>query len=327
MRRVQQISEARAKANRQNAGKSTGPKTVAGKTVSRLNATTHGVLSGLQVLPQVERQRDWEAHRELMVANLKPVGYLETSLAERIALFFWRLGRVARYEREVVAVRQESLIEEIADSRRAKPEVDRLFAASAIPPFGVGDDLHADEVISGPGNAKKDLALLEGFPKVPDTAELTRDRAMMLICAIEGVGEVDIYDEDFPAFPGIPDNVTLDDFDQWTAGIVRSAWKVIATIAEVSLETMYAMAVTRARGELAGARVERKRVLTQLDRGRRLRLLPGSEDLDKIGRYEGHIERCLYRALHELQRLQAARDGLIPPPLAVDVNLTGRGLD
>ena len=104
MRRVQQISEARAKANRQNASKSTGPKTVVGKAVSRLNAATHGVLSGLQVLPRVERQRDWETHCEALFANLKPVGYLETCLAERIALYFWRLGRVARHEREVVAI-------------------------------------------------------------------------------------------------------------------------------------------------------------------------------------------------------------------------------
>jgi hypothetical protein len=65
------------------------------------------------------------------------------------------------------------------------------------------------------------------------------------------------------------------------------------------------MAVTRARGELVCARAERKRVLTQLDRGRRLRLLPGSQDLEKINRYQGHIERGLYRARHELQRLQA----------------------
>jgi hypothetical protein len=58
MRRVQQISEARAKANRQTATRSTGPKTAAGKTMSRLNAATHGVLSRLQVLPYVEQQRD-----------------------------------------------------------------------------------------------------------------------------------------------------------------------------------------------------------------------------------------------------------------------------
>jgi hypothetical protein len=118
-----------------------------------------------------------------------------------------------------------------------------------------------------------------------------------------------------------------DDFDRWTAGIVRGAWKVMATAAGVSLETLDAMAVTRARGELLCARLERKRVLTQIDRGRRLRLLPGNEDMDKITRYKAHLERCLYRALHELQRLQAARVGLISPPIAVDLNVTGRGLD
>ena len=169
--------------------------------------------------------------------------------------------------------------------------------------------------------------MLEDFPKVLDSEKLTSAHAMMLICAIESVGEVDIYDGDFPSFPGIPDNVTLDDFDGWTAGLVRGAWKVIATAAEMSLETLYAMAVTRTRVELACAQAERKQVLTQLDRGRRLRLLPESNDLEKISRYEAHIERGIYRALHELQRLQAARDGFISAPLEVDVNLSGRELD
>jgi hypothetical protein len=199
--------------------------------------------------------------------------------------------------------------------------------SSPIPVFGIGDDIQPDEVISRPGKAKKDLVLLEGFPKLPDSAEMTRGQAMMLIGMIESVGEVDIYEEDFPPFPGVPDNVTLDDFEKWNARIVRGAWKVIATAADISLEALYATAVIRARGELACARAERKRVLMQLDRGRRLRLLPGSQDMEKIGRYEGHIERGLYRTLHELQRLQAAREGLIAAPLAVDVNLAGRGFD
>lgn len=48
--------------------------------------------------------------------------------------------------------------------------------------------------------------------------------------------------------------------------------------------------------------------------------------LSKLSRYETTIERGLYRALHELQRLQAARTGqAIAPPLAVDVNLSSTG--
>jgi hypothetical protein len=49
----------------------------------------------------------------------------------------------------------------------------------------------------------------------------------------------------------------------------------------------------------------------------------------KLSRYEAAIERSLYKALHELQRLQAARraDGNAPPPVAIDVDLSGVSRD
>ena len=45
----------------------------------------------------------------------------------------------------------------------------------------------------------------------------------------------------------------------------------------------------------------------------------------KLSRYETAIERSLYKALHELQRLQAARgaEGRVAPPPAIDVDLSG----
>ena len=45
----------------------------------------------------------------------------------------------------------------------------------------------------------------------------------------------------------------------------------------------------------------------------------------KLSRYEVPIVRDFYRALHELQRLQANRraEGSVAPPLAVDVNVSG----
>lgn len=44
----------------------------------------------------------------------------------------------------------------------------------------------------------------------------------------------------------------------------------------------------------------------------------------KLIRYETSIERGIYKALHELQRLQARRNGEnVPPPTAVDVDVSG----
>ncbi len=49
----------------------------------------------------------------------------------------------------------------------------------------------------------------------------------------------------------------------------------------------------------------------------------------KLSRYEATIERSLYKALHELQRLQAARlaDGNAPPPVTIDVDVSGVSRD
>jgi len=42
-----------------------------------------------------------------------------------------------------------------------------------------------------------------------------------------------------------------------------------------------------------------------------------------LSRYEVTLERSLYKALHELQRLQAARDGqAVPLPEAVEVDIS-----
>ena len=50
----------------------------------------------------------------------------------------------------------------------------------------------------------------------------------------------------------------------------------------------------------------------------------GANAFSKLSRYETTMERGLYKALHELQRLRAAREttGGTPPPLAVDVDVS-----
>ncbi len=50
------------------------------------------------------------------------------------------------------------------------------------------------------------------------------------------------------------------------------------------------------------------------------RLLPHPGDLDKIIRYEAHLSRQLYHALHELEAMRAARRGDRAPLLRVDVH-------
>jgi hypothetical protein len=49
---------------------------------------------------------------------------------------------------------------------------------------------------------------------------------------------------------------------------------------------------------------------------------------DTYLRYEITIENRLYKALHELQRIQAVRNGeIVPPPVAIDVSVSGDKAD
>jgi uncharacterized membrane protein YccC len=62
---------------------------------------------------------------------------------------------------------------------------------------------------------------------------------------------------------------------------------------------------------------------TRIARKQAGRLLPGDGRDERIAKYERHLHNLLTSALHELERLQARREGeFVPPPAVADVNLT-----
>jgi hypothetical protein len=99
------ITERQLEANRGNALKSTGPKTENGIEAVKLNALRHGLRSVQTVVPG-EDPDAWEAHRTAIIEDLKPIGALECALAEQIAAKLWRLGRVVRFEADLITIGQ-----------------------------------------------------------------------------------------------------------------------------------------------------------------------------------------------------------------------------
>jgi hypothetical protein len=81
----------------------TGPKSQRGKAVSGRNAETHGLLSNTPVL-DIEGPADWDAHLQGVLESLAPEGYLETTIAHRVATLLWRIARVVRYETEMLSL-------------------------------------------------------------------------------------------------------------------------------------------------------------------------------------------------------------------------------
>ena len=99
-------TQAQIQANRQNAQKSTGPKTSEGKAAVSQNAVKHGLFAAEAVI-SVEDPADYELYRDEYLAELAPVGMVESMLAERIVSLSWRLQRAERMHNEAIDVKIE----------------------------------------------------------------------------------------------------------------------------------------------------------------------------------------------------------------------------
>jgi hypothetical protein len=88
-------------ANRLNAQKSTGPRSLEGKRRSRQNATKHG-LTATQVLIPGEDPAEYETRYQEMLNEYQPEGPAEVQLVERATSLLWRLRRVPAFEAALI---------------------------------------------------------------------------------------------------------------------------------------------------------------------------------------------------------------------------------
>jgi hypothetical protein len=314
-----------------------------------MNALRHGVYSALPVVSGVEQSEEWATHRAGILKSLAPEWALEEALAERVALCLWRLNRVHRYETAVTCVGLERIEEQL---RPRKPAVQVKFPGLESDE----EDIETLEPEVALGKILKELndkqdtvelwqgthRLLEHLSELSDDAPVSGDDAHGvfedLLGALPEEGEgADIDDPDFLTTLGIPED-ELDDaygWHGWNAGMVRRGLAEFAKNGSIAPERLLAKALkkrqdiqdqnTDAVQKLdATVKVLRRRLKAKEDRLMRERMLPDANTLQKITRYEAHLSRQLLQALHELQRLQGARDGqAVPLPAALDVVVVG----
>ena len=324
---MSEVSDKQREANRRNALQSTGPKTPEGVEGCKMNALRHGLRAVQTVVPG-ENSEDWEAHRNAIVDDLGPVGAMETALAEQVAVKLWRLGRVVRYESDVIANAQaeDELLqahemshqreyitppkrtdiptrEDLANARQAAekaaqrelteagPEaLGQLQGLAAMEDEDILPSLALYEVLLEDFRPKKDA--VEGLFKGEGDAQFRarHARKMILLC--------------------FGDNGELDELQHGLAAV----WAQ-------NLEQFEKDAHNRqAEHESLARRYEEA-----LERRRLAAGLPDAKDLDRIQRYEAHLERGLHKDLDRLHQLKEARGAVPPrgPSVAVAVVHTG----
>jgi hypothetical protein len=277
-----------------------GPNTQEGKAVVRWNATRHGISSPEPVVPGLENTEDWERHREGILGNLSPVDHLEVNLAERVALLSWRLHRVTRYETGAIAISQETIEDDIHE---------RDLFLSTIRQKG-SESTHPVDIRFEAKYYKQVYSALRRFPSVgPDKTLKGADASSVVWSVLMEAKKASGEDIEAEALdlPGVPEDAWIEELPAMKVSDVRGCVEAIAAHVSLDPDDLLKVAEYKAGCEARGAAIRKEEVEREISRKVRERILPDEKTLEKISRYEAHLSRQLYHALHELENLQKHR--------------------
>ena len=283
--------------NRRNARRSTGPRTAAGKAASRMNAVKHGILSGMVVVRGLriqEHEEEYEALRKRCFESLAPEGPVEEMLVERVVMTQWRLRRAVLAETGEIALSVDGGLRRREDRQPL--------------PLGIFGDPFQDTA----AQMEKTTQGLEYLTAV--LKSVRRD--------VERDGELTeaTCESTRKWFINQPNAITraLEGFREKQSASVEGLSEEEAKEIRPQPVLMFIDEKLEEYARLSEQREERE----NKDEWARQAadVLPSAKVLDKILRYEGALERQLYRALLQLERLQRRREGEnVPPPVTMEV--------
>jgi hypothetical protein len=275
--------------NRQNARKSTGPKTQKGKEQSRWNAVTHGLcVKNHRVFPFKENQEELRKLYARLVNDRQPVGDLEESCVEQIAMCLWKRKRAWNAENAEIRLGEEDILEKVRDLHEGQlmTQGDRIVMAllrsaeREIESIGeLSEDLKAKIFAAGPQLPE----LWPDFQEAAEEAAEERDQESANRIAKEKRLTVDAVKKVQAINP------------TWQRE--RARFVALTTIEGADWFMRQAYEPARQLSE--------RRLLAEFGR----REIPDYGPVDKIIRYAAANERELHRAVDILEDLQRRRKG------------------
>jgi hypothetical protein len=152
-------SQKRIEANRRNARKSTGPRTVEGKSIVRRNALRHG-LAAEKLVVLGEDAEEFQRMADAHLAAFRPQNEVELELAGTFTLAAWRRRRCVSTEAAMTNqhIRDSALAEKTGEEQDVLNLGDRLFH----------DSQHEWQLFPDPGTKNWPRSRRKQVPGDPD---------------------------------------------------------------------------------------------------------------------------------------------------------------
>ena len=115
-------SEARILANRANAAKSTGPRSISGRNRSAQNSLKHGMAGAGVVIPAEDRD-EVERRNDALQAELAPKSAMGEILVRQMAMLSVRIERGAKQETAAIAARVRHAADDFDEERIGRAEM------------------------------------------------------------------------------------------------------------------------------------------------------------------------------------------------------------
>jgi hypothetical protein len=323
--RKRPVSERRIQANRSNALRSTGPKTARGKRTVARNAIKHGLLAREVVITAGDGKENLEEFHTLVTRlweYYEPVDVIEESLIETIAICWWRKARVIRAENGETRKRLDTLRVD-----RALRDSDKANLVLAVAKLELG--------FFGRENRADKIPLMEQWAAMQrgQTTLRAHHSGLAYLHALLEKAKAEMASDGY-----------ISEDTRGTILCEFGFWDCLFALQCIYAGRPAAEAEDRPSGAMDEKEAEKKRVAVvasidhQLEKIRTFKdyaldrekltgdaealsfSLPPTEATDKLLRYEAHLDRQLYRAMDQLERLQRQRRGEnVPPPLNINL--------
>jgi hypothetical protein len=271
------ISEKQEQANIRNAQLSTGPTSPEGKAVVSRNAVRHGIFAKDLVINAGDGREDALEYQELLTElknDLAPVGRMEMMLVEKIAVNYWRLRRVVRYETGEIRerlddFRESALRSYYSSSRysRQRPELQYYNYNDEIT-----DTEYQEQCYKVAGMQSSNFNLMEEKTALEYVLCFRMDRE-----------EAEFTEKDY-----------------------KAAKKYVAALSPQMQGKLRKEMLEEAQ-QVLGEMEEVRTWQVKFDRIQKAKSLPATSDLNNVIKYENSLERSIFRNLAAFKTLQENR--------------------